>query len=157
MTVWLPASDTVARVLPKPTLASTSTVTVSFGRGVASVNDQELPAASTDESVPPFHVWPHKGTTEWIEYALPHAARVSEASVYWFEDAPDGGVRLPASWRVLYRDRGEWKPVSTAGPYRVAKDAVNTVAFTPVTTDALRLEIVLQPEWSAGVHEWSVR
>jgi hypothetical protein len=157
MTVWLPSSAAVARVLPRPTLASSSAVAASFGRGMPSVNDQETPASSADESVPPFHFWPHKGTTEWVEYTLPRPATVSEASVYWFEDAPTGGVRLPVSWRVLYRDKGGWTPVTAIGPYAVAKDALNTVRFAPVTTDALRLEIALQPEWSAGVHEWTVR
>jgi hypothetical protein len=29
--------------------------------------------------------------------------------------------------------------------------------FTPVTTDGLRIEIQLQENWAAGVHEWRVR
>jgi hypothetical protein len=39
----------------------------------------------------------------------------------------------------------------------VAKDAYNKVAFQPVTTDGLRLEVTLQPNWSAGVLEWKVK
>jgi uncharacterized protein len=38
----------------------------------------------------------------------------------------------------------------------VARDRWNGVAFTPVTTSALRLEIVMQPGFSAGVQEWRV-
>jgi hypothetical protein len=35
-------------------------------------------------------------------------------------------------------------------------DRFNRVAFSPVTTAALRLEVTLQPQWSAGVQEWKV-
>jgi len=121
------------------------------------VNDLELPTASDDESVPPFHVWPHKGTTEWVEYWFPTPSLVSETSVYWFDDTGHGECRVPASWRVLYWSGSAWMPVTTRGAFGVARDRLNTVTFAPVTTDALRLEIVLQPEWSAGVHEWTVR
>ena len=31
------------------------------------------------------------------------------------------------------------------------------VAVEPVTTSALRLEVTLTPEWSAGIQEWKVR
>ena len=35
--------------------------------------------------------------------------------------------------------------------------AYNTVRFKPVTTSALRLELVMQPNVSAGVQEWKVK
>ena len=42
-------------------------------------------------------------------------------------------------------------------PYGVEKDRYNRVTFTPVTTSGLRLEVTMQPEWSAGIQEWKVR
>ena len=39
----------------------------------------------------------------------------------------------------------------------MAKDAWNTVTFAPVRTKALRLEVQLQKDWSAGVHEWAIK
>jgi hypothetical protein len=39
----------------------------------------------------------------------------------------------------------------------VAKDAYNTVRFTPVRTTALRVEVVLPTDFSAGIQEWKVR
>ena len=89
--------------------------------------------------------------------AFAKPASVSEAQVYWFDDTGRGGVRVPASWRLLYRDGAEWKPVEAAGQYGVARDAYNTVRFKPVTTSALRLELVMQPGVSAGVQEWKVK
>ena len=31
-------------------------------------------------------------------------ASVSEAQVYWFDDTGRGSVRVPQTWRLLYRD-----------------------------------------------------
>jgi hypothetical protein len=50
-----------------------------------------------------------------------------------------------------------WKPVDAREPYRVEKHGYNKVTFTPVSTGALRLELTMQPEWSAGIQEWKVR
>jgi hypothetical protein len=66
-------------------------------------------------------------------------------------------VRVPQSWRLLYRDGNDWKPVSALGAYGTAKDRYNEVRFAPVTTSALRLEVTMQPRVSAGVQEWSVK
>ena len=89
--------------------------------------------------------------------AFAKPASVSEAQVYWFDDTGRGGVRVPKSWRLLYKDGNDWKPVETSGEYGVARDAYNTVRFKPVTTTALRLELVMQPNVSAGVQEWKVK
>ncbi len=45
-----------------------------------------------------------------------------------------------------------------AGPRTepVEKDRFNVTSFTPVRTEALRLEAQLQPEMSGGVLEWRV-
>jgi uncharacterized protein len=66
-------------------------------------------------------------------------------------------VKVPASWRVLYKEGDAWKPVDARGPYGVERDRYNKVTFTPVRTGALRLELTMQPEWSAGIQEWKVR
>ena len=31
-------------------------------------------------------------------------AGVSSATVYWYDDAPWGGCRIPQSWKVYYKD-----------------------------------------------------
>jgi len=98
-----------------------------------------------------------RGTTEWIEYAFPQPAAVSECEVYWFDDTGRGQVRVPASWRLLYKDGAEWKPVEVRGSFGVAPDQYNKVAFQPVTTTGLRLQVTMQPNWSAGIQEWTVK
>src|SRR5207247_1259241 len=58
------------------------------------------------------------------------------------------------SWRVLYKDGAEWKPVETGGSYGVEKDRYNRVTFKAVTTSGLRLEVAMQPQWSTGLEQW---
>ncbi|HKP12751.1 MAG TPA: discoidin domain-containing protein, partial [Blastocatellia bacterium] len=138
----------------RPTLASTSTVRTSGGRNPRTLNDQEEPRAS--DAPDPFHWWPNKGTTEWVEYEFAKPTTVSETAVYWFDDTGHGECRVPSGWRVLYKDGEQWKPVENLRPYGTDKDRYNAVTFKPVTTTALRLEVTLQPAWSAGIHEWKV-
>ena len=156
MIVWVPRTDAAARPTPYPTLATTSKVTTSASKNPRAVNDGEEPAASNDSS---FYLdwWPTKGTTEWIEYAFQAPATVSASEVYWFDDTGRGEVRVPHGWRLLYKDGPDWKPVDVKGAYGVEKDRYNAVKFTPVTTTGLRLEVTMQPQWSAGVQEWKVR
>jgi len=66
------------------------------------------------------------------------------------------GCRVPKSWQLQYRDGETWRPVPTDDVYGVAKDRYNRVAFPPLTTDGLRIEVQLQPEFSGGILEWRV-
>jgi uncharacterized protein len=157
MLVWIPNAESSARVLPWPTIASTSKVSTSGGQNPRAINDQSEPQSSKDPSNSFFHWWPKKGTTEWVEYTFEKPATVSEADVYWYDDTGTGQVRPPKTWRILYQDGDTWKPVETAESYGVEKDRYNKINFKPVTTNALRLEVTLQPEWSAGIQEWKVR
>ena len=165
MIVWIPDVESAAKPLPWPTLAMKSAVNASQdGKRVTAegiekhpeaVNDGEEPASSSDPSSY-FDWWPEKGTTEWIEYTFPKASTVSSVQVYWFDDAGHGGVRVPASCRLLYKDGNDWKPVQKADPCGVAKDRYNRIGFKPVTTAQLRLEVTMQPDWSAGLEKWKV-
>ena len=64
---------------------------------------------------------------------------------------------MPASWKLFYKDGGAWKPVETAEAFGVEKNKWNKVAFKPVTTAGLRLEIAVQSQFSAGLQEWRVK
>ena len=160
MIVWIPNNEANARPLPFPTIATTSKVTISGRQNQRldprRINDGEEPASSNDSSSY-FDWWPRKGSTEWVEYSFEKPATVSQVEVYWFDDTGRGEVRVPQSWRLLYKDGDEWKPVENTDPYSVEKDRYNKSAFKPVTASGLRLEIVMQPNWSAGLHEWKVK
>jgi hypothetical protein len=157
MQVWLAATPEASRPAPTPTLATTSKVTTSNGSSASAVNDQLEPRSSGDVELPLFHWWPKVGSTEWVEYAFAKPASVTAAEVYWFDDsAGGGGCKLPESWRLLYRDGEAWKPVVAREVYTTGKDRWSRVSFQPVTTSALRLEVVLPAAFSAGIHEWKV-
>jgi DUF1680 family protein len=156
MIVWIPDRETAVRPLPFPTVASESHVTSSPGKGVRAVNDLAPVHASNDQSEGYFHWWPHKGTTEWVEYAFPRPVSVSEVTVHWYDDTGYGECRVPASWRLLYKTSDGWAPVDARSTYGTQKDGANRVGFAPILTTGLRMEVTLQPAWSAGILEWSV-
>ena len=160
MRVWLPLTAARADPLPPPTIASRSRTAASYVCDVlGAVNDQVEPRHSNDHTLPRLTFWAHKGTGEWVRYTFAEPARVAGVQVYWFDDrARKGGCRVPAAWRVLYRDpaSGEWRPVKGCREYPVVKDGWSRATFEPVRTGALRLEIQLQPDFSGGILEWRV-
>ena len=157
MIVWLAATDAVARPTPFPTPATTSTVTTSPARrNVRAINDGDDPRSS-DDPASYFDWWPRRGTEEWAELAFDKPATISEVELYWFDDTGRGQVRVPASWRLSYRDGDTWKLVTTSDRYGVDKDRYNRLTFAPVTTAGLRLEVVAQSGWSIGIQEWKVK
>jgi DUF1680 family protein len=160
MTVWVARTPDRARLAPRPTIASQAKITASFHRGgmdLARLNDQQMPQNATDGFAANFDFWPHKGTTEWVAYEFARPTAVRSVTVSWFDDTGSGECRLPVSWRLLCRaEDGTWKPVDGVGEYPIRKAAPLKVAFTPVTTKALRLEVQLPPNFSAGLYEWEV-
>lgn len=164
MIVWLPTTEASAIPSKPPVLTSTAKVTSSGRKNPRAVSDEDEPRSSRDGSYS-FDWWPlgtgsgptSNVTNGWIEYAFEKPALVSESQLYWFDDAPRGGVRVPASWRILYRDGAAWKPVENSGSWPPEKDRYNKVNFKPVTTNALRLEVNFQPGYSTGVQRWRVR
>ena len=159
MRVWLPQDLNATTPSLPATLASESKVTTSSRvPALSSINDRLVPKDENDRSIPYTHWWPKNGTTEWLGYEFPAESTVQSATVYWYDDGPWGGCRVPRSWRILYQDaQGKWTPVTGADGYPTDKGAACTVNFDPVKTKALRLEVVLPSDNSAGVFEWIVK
>jgi DUF1680 family protein len=127
------------------------------GDTVDALCDDVVPKNSNDQSIDRFTWWPHKGTAEWVQYDFDKPTAVSSAAVYWFDDTPTkGGCKLPKSWRLLFKDGKDWKPVPESTDYPVAKDKYCEVRFNQVTTTALRLEVQLEKDFSGGILEWRV-
>jgi DUF1680 family protein len=157
MAVWLPVSDSSVKPLPAPTIASKSKVSASVPtKALMAVNDQYEPKNSIDRDWPFYHWWPKNNSWEWIQYNFESEATVSSSKVYWFDDGPFGGCRIPDKWEIEYRSGSSWKPVKAKGDYSIVKDSWNTIEFEPVKTNALRLKVKLPEKFSAGVHEWVV-
>ena len=155
MTVWPARKPEAARPEPADTLTYTSKTTASFVHvSLDAIKDQVVPESSSDSSALQLDFWPHKGTTEWLEFEWDKKHKISSVKVYWFDDTGRGECRVPKSWKVLYRDaKGRFKLVNNNTPYLVEKDTFNKAGFEPVRTDCVKIEIMLQDRWSAGVQE----
>jgi len=122
---------------------------------VDAVKDGVLPKSSSDVGIPRLTWWDHRGTGEWVQYTFPEPRRISWCEVYWFDESPmAGGCQVPASWRLLWNDGKRWQPVTGASEYGTKRDQFNRVSFDPVVATAVRLEVQLEPEFSAGILEW---
>lgn len=159
MTVWIPYEKSAARPKPAATIASRSTVSASLKnkRMFSAIKDQYEPADSKDTNFPYLHWWPAKNTTEYIQYDFASEQTVSESKVYWYDDGPWGGCRIPVSYKLLYKKGEQWLPVETTTAYEISKDRFNVLKFKPVNTTALKMLIQLPAEHATGVHEWAVK
>jgi DUF1680 family protein len=170
MSVWLARDESRVVLPPAPTIASTSRAGSSSGNGTVAENypggrvpsvasrfypssqdgsgeigaiyDQVTPVNSADGSWKFLRLRPPSGDQAWIQYDFAKPTRVSSVDVYWKDDREY--CVLPKAWRLLYRDGSAWKPVRASGTYGVERDKFNTVAFEPVTTSGVRIEVQLQ-------------
>ena len=157
MVVWVPTELPKAADTAGATIAVVATASASHCHGAdatSALNDNALPKSSNDHGVHRFTWWDHRGTKEWVAYEFAKPKTLSKAEVYWFDDTGRGQCRVPASWRLLWLDGKAWKPVQATSAYGVARDTLNRVAFKPVTTKAIRVEVQLQPNVSGGILEW---
>ena len=157
MMVWFPSSTKSSHPLPAPTIANRSKVKASkITKELSAVNDQAEPANSNDHSVLYYHWWPDKDKLEWVEYDFNKPEIVSKTKVYWFDDGPDGGCRIPDSWEILYLNGNIWESVSAKTPYKVTKDGWDSLLFKPVKTTAVKIKVKLNKDFASGIYEWIV-
>jgi hypothetical protein len=123
-------------------LARSATASASYTspwESVAAVNDGIDPSTSNDTVNRRWGTWPNRGE-QWALLTWPAAQNLRSADVYFFDD--NGGVRLPASWRLQYWTGSAYADVTGSSGYPVAINRYNAVNFNPVSTT--RLRIVLQ-------------
>ena len=107
---------------------------------------------------------PDRGPSHWVSYQWSAPKRLTSLAVNFWTDQPGGtgqGVALPTSWKAQYRSTdGTWADVKDPSPYTRSAAAPNIVAFTPVTTTALRLVLDADTDGSTysavGISEWQV-
>lgn len=127
--------------------ATTRTATPSAshcGKGdtLQALNDGRAPKSSRDRDLPRLTFTDYQGTPEWVQYDFPKPIEARSVQVYWCLD--DDGVRLPKTWRLLYREQGQWRPVAHLERYRSEADRFTRLRFEPVSTDGLRIELQCQ-------------
>jgi uncharacterized protein len=169
MAVWLARDSRNAITAPSPTIASTSVASSSCGNGtvadnypshtpptpaermyptsqdgsgeIAAISDQLEPVNSEDGSAPFLRLRPQSGNHAWVQYDFKKPVDVSSVSVFWKDDKQF--CVAPETWRLLYRDGDQWKPVKPAGAFGVEKDKYNKTEFPAVRAEGLRIEIEL--------------
>ena len=150
MAVWMardPAQAWLPPALPPPIAAVRNSGGVEKGwtgyndqnDDLAAIHDGREPINSADQSHRFFRMRPPVGERAWLEYEFERPVRVSSSRVYFFDDKRF--CNFPDSWRLLWRDGAEWRPVAADGAFTVEEDAWSTVEFEPVATRALRLEV----------------
>ena len=99
MKVWMAQDLRATRPSAPPTLASLSKIGSSMRiPSLNSICDRLVPKDGDDRSIPYTHWWPKQGSTEWISYTFPEAATVQTCTVYWYDDQPWQGCKVPDSW-----------------------------------------------------------
>ncbi len=159
MVVWIPTQSSGGAPATGATVAVVARPSASHccpRDTVTALNDHRLPKNSIDHDIPRMTWWGRQGSTEWVAYEFAKPKTLSKTAVYWFDDTGRGGCRVPASWRLLWRDGADWRPVDAAGPFGVEKDRFNVVTFKPVKTTGLRIDVKLRPGFSGGILEWQL-
>lgn len=160
MTVWFPIDLNATKPALPPTLASQAKVSASQRRlpSISAINDRLVPAGGDDRSIPYTHWWPKTNSTEWLSYEFKEPATINSSTVYWYDDQPWQGCKVPDSWKLYYKNSaGEWEEVKNPSGYPTDKGVACTVSFEPVKTTAVKLELVQPKDKSCGVFEWSVK
>jgi uncharacterized protein len=157
MMVWLPTTTESTSPLPAPTIAYRSKVTGNkLTRAITAVNDQIEPSNSNDHSVTYYHWWPDKDQWVYVQYDFEKPETISKTKVYWFDDGPDGGCRIPDEWEIQYKAGNTWRPVNVKPAYTVTKDGWDLIDFEPVKATAAKIRVKLNKDFSAGIYEWVV-
>lgn len=170
MEVWVADSKDRAVPTPEPTIASKAKTfniqapiqkdapeSASIETPAWGVNDQWEPKRSSDISKPYFYWWLKTGSLETLAYEFDQPYTVSNVQVYWLDfDHYDGNYRVPASWKLYYKDGNRWKEVEALNEYGVKKDCYNSLDFKPVKTTGLKIAAQLQEGESGGIIEWKV-
>ena len=138
---WLPPvlPDFIARVRTSGGVEKKWTGYNDQNDDLGAIYDGREPLSSADQSHRFFRMRPPVGEKAWLEYHFKAPETVSRSRVYWFDDKRF--CKLPAFWRLLYRDREQWIPVETEDAFDVLKDEFSRVSFEPLTTTAVRLEV----------------
>lgn len=125
---------------------------------IDALSDGVEPSSSADQGVPRFTWWDHRGTKEWVQFTFPAPRKISWVEVYWYDDTARGGYcAVPAAWRVQWLDHDTWQNApASASKHGTKANQYNRVSFETVTTNALRLEVQLAPNFSGGILEWKI-
>lgn len=170
MEVWLARTATSATPLPATTAADDAVASASNGAKppqLSALTDGRLGPRSDYRATPRFTMAASNLAPAWIQYDWPQPRKLTRAAVYWAVDRRaqvywgprirGEDIALPKSWRLLYLDGADWRPVELQkdSAFTLRLDMPNEVTFKPVTTRAVRLEAE-SAGVPSGVQEWRI-
>jgi hypothetical protein len=151
---------TLGAAVPPISARATGSAVQGVG-GIRALNDGLVPLPRTGggrgggagtaglaSDVPVFAWNRSRGPTQWVQYTFPGEETLDRIDVFW--------TVPPRAWRVLYEVDGEWREVDATGPYSITADTLTPVAFAPVKTMALRIEVTLGDGAAPALAEWRV-
>lgn len=124
---------------------------------VIAVADGKSPSNSYDTSIPRWTSWPQKGKKQQVTVELRKLQPIESVSIYWYDDK--GGVQIPVSWSLEYRENGGWKtwPLYITDHYNNFPDQFNMVhPASSIKADAIRVTMQPKPDSSVGILEMIV-
>ena len=133
-----PDPDPDPQPVNKAGSATPSASYTSSWESVLALNDGIDPPSSNDTVNRRWGTWPNTGE-QWAELTWSAAQALNAADVYFFDD--NGGVRVPASYRLQYWTGSSYVDVASSGN-PIGLNQYNRVTFTQVSTT--RLRVVLQ-------------
>jgi len=98
---------------------------------------------------------PTNDSTGWVQYNFPDKKEISAARVYWIK-SNSGKIRLPDSWKILYKSNGNWTRVYSEDDYMITGNKFDLIEFETVRSDSFRLEVQFNNHYSAGIYEWEL-
>jgi len=140
---------------PAGNLALTATVSASFSDRLGGVprlaNDGKLGFRTT-----PVNRWTSFGSTnatDWLQFDFTSPQEIGRAEIYFYDDR--GGVQPPADYTLQYFTTGEWReiPGQKKSPATALGNTANTVTFTRIRTDKLRILFTHRGKARSGVSE----
>jgi len=150
-------------------VAIPSSLTILSENKISALNDGFVPQSSFDRSHGLYALHgelQNQSRKSWVQYDWSEQVTLNRVEVYWGVDRPKPGalpgssslrgMQVPQSYRILYWNGNDFVPVKEPAGFGVVADAFNSTTFTPVKTNKLRLEMILQKDQPAGILEWRV-
>lgn len=158
MNIWFAESEQKAREGVKFLPVLLENINASYtngGEDVLSIVDGNFPKNSFDESIERWTTWPKRGESQWIEFSFKDSVDLKSFSVYFYDD--NGGVQIPQSWNLEYKDNNDnndsWQvfPLYSTDSYSLFKDQFNLVHSDGDSFVVKNLRINMIPKENSAV------
>lgn len=138
--------------------ALAANVTVSYvspWESATAINDGQVPAKSTEKTVPAYGSWGQASDSETLTYNWPTAVAIDTSAIYFWTDG--GGILFPEYYTVEFKDQlGNWQRFGEAQAPVEADKFNQQTAGESISTKEVRVTMRKQAADAngVGVFEW---